>query len=286
VVRTLLIRGMLVGLIAGLLVFGFGKILGEQQVDRAISFETALDEAKAKAEEAKGIQAVEEPQLVSRRVQAGIGLFTGVMVYSTAFGGLFALVFAVADRRVVDLGPRAVSALLATSGFIAVYVVPNLKYPANPPAIGDPDTIRQRTALYFIMLAFSVAAMVAAALLRKRLTARTGGWNAALIAAGGYLIAVIVVGSILPGINEVPDTFPALVLWQFRVASFGMQLIMWATIGLVFGALTERALSAHGSRIRTAGGKNSGRPPRLNTQHVDAGRRPRPVHAADCRPGC
>jgi predicted cobalt transporter CbtA len=249
VVRTLLIRGMLVGLIAGLLVFGFGKIFGEPQVDRAISFETALDEAKAKADEAKGIQAVEEPELVSRRVQAGIGLFAGVMVYSTAFGGLFALVFAVADRRVVDLGPRAVSALLATSGFIAVYVVPNLKYPANPPAIGDPDTIRQRTALYFIMLAFSVAAMVAAALLRKRLTARTGGWNAALIAAGGYLIAVIVVGSILPGINEVPDTFPALVLWQFRVASFGMQLIMWATIGLVFGALTERALAGHGSRI-------------------------------------
>jgi predicted cobalt transporter CbtA len=70
-----------------------------------------------------------------------------------------------------------------------------------------------------------------------------------LIAAGSYLIAVIVVAFILPGVNEVPDTFPAVVLWQFRVASFGMQLIMWATIGLVFGALTERALSAHGSRI-------------------------------------
>jgi hypothetical protein len=50
-VRALLIRGMLVGLIAGLLVFGFGKVFGEPQVDRAISFESALDEAKAKAEE-------------------------------------------------------------------------------------------------------------------------------------------------------------------------------------------------------------------------------------------
>jgi hypothetical protein len=70
-----------------------------------------------------------------------------------------------------------------------------------------------------------------------------------LIAAGSYLIAVIVMASILPGVNEVPDTFPAVVLWEFRVASFGMQLIMWATIGLVFGALTERALAGHGSRI-------------------------------------
>jgi predicted cobalt transporter CbtA len=69
-----------------------------------------------------------------------------------------------------------------------------------------------------------------------------------LIAAGGYLVAVIVVARILPGINEVPDAFPAVVLWQFRVASFGMQLVMWTTIGLVFGALTERALSGHSSQ--------------------------------------
>jgi len=240
---------MLVGLLAGVLVFGFGKVFGEPQVDRAIGFESALDAAKAKAEEAKGIPAVREPELVSRKVQAGLGLFTGVMVYSTAFGGLFALVFAVADRRVADLGPRAVSALLAASGFIAVYVVPNLKYPANPPSVGQPETIGQRTVLYFIMLASSVVAMIAASVLRKRLAARYGGWNAALIAAGSYLAVVIVVARILPGINEVPDAFPAVVLWQFRVASFGMQLIMWAMIGLVFGALSERALSGHGSQV-------------------------------------
>lgn len=169
------------------------------------------------------------------------------------------MVFAVADRRVTNLGPRAVSALLAAAGFIAIYVVPNSKYPSNPPSVGEPDTIGQRTALYFIMLAFSVIAMIAAAVLRRRLADRLGGWNAALIAAGGYLIAVIVVGRILPGINEVPDAFPAVVLWQFRVASFGMQLIMWATIGLVFGALAERALLGHG------GGLTNGRRQKLGT---------------------
>jgi hypothetical protein len=73
---------MLAVLLAGLLVFGFGKVFGEPQVDRAIGFESALDEAKAKAEEAKGIHVVEEPELVSRKVQPGLGLLTGVMVYS------------------------------------------------------------------------------------------------------------------------------------------------------------------------------------------------------------
>jgi predicted cobalt transporter CbtA len=240
-VRTLLIRGMLVGLLAGLLVFAFGKFFGEPQVDRAISFETALDAAKAKAEEAKGIHVVEEPELVNRPVQAGWGLFTGVTVYATAFGGLFALVFAATHRRAVDLGPRATSALLATVGFASVYVIPNLKYPANPPSVGEPETIGYRTALYFLMLALSVAAMVLASVQRKRLAARYGGWTAALCAIAFYLVAMIVAGSILPAINEVPEAFPAVVLWRFRVASFGMQLIMWATLGLVFGALTERA---------------------------------------------
>lgn len=241
-VRTLLIRGMLAGLLAGLLAFGFGKIFGEPQVNRAIAFEHALDEAKAKEDAGKGIHAIEEPELVSREVQAGLGLFTGVVVYSTAFGGLFALVYTVADRRVITLRPRAVSGLLAATGLIAVYIVPNLKYAASPPAVGQPETIGTRTALYFIMLALSVAAMVAAAVLRKRLADRWDGWNAALIAGGIYILVVIVAGQVLPSINEVPDGFPAEVLWQFRVTSLGMQLVMWATIGLVFGALAERTL--------------------------------------------
>ncbi|HET6307615.1 MAG TPA: CbtA family protein [Rhodopila sp.] len=257
-VRALLIRGMLVGILAGLLVFAFGKVVGEPQVDRAISFESALDAAKAKADAARGLPVVGEPELVSRSVQAGLGLFTGVMVYSAAFGGLFALVFAVADRRVIDLDPRASAALLAVAGFIAVYVVPNLKYPASPPSVGQPDTIGQRTTLYFIMLALSVGAMVVAAVARKRLATRLGGWNAALVAVGGYLVVVIVASGVLPSVNEVPDAFPAVVLWQFRLASFGMQLIMWATIGLVFGAVTERMLAGRGNRVLNGSRRNPG----------------------------
>src|SRR5215469_12933276 len=140
-VANLLLRGMLVGLLPGLLVFAFAKYFGEPQVDRAISFETALDEAKMKAEEAKGMKVEEEPELVSRQVQASWGLFTGVMVYSTALGGLFSLAFAAVHQRAANLGPRATSALLAVAGFISVYAIPNLKYPSNPPAVGDPGSI-------------------------------------------------------------------------------------------------------------------------------------------------
>jgi predicted cobalt transporter CbtA len=245
---TLLLRGMLIGIIAGLLCFAFLKIVGEPQVDRAIAFETQLDEAKAKAAAqaliAKGLPAPKEepePELVSRGVQAGIGLFTGVMIYNIAFGGLFALAFALAYGRMGDFGPRTTAALMAILGLIAVYIVPNLKYPANPPSVGDPATIGPRTALYFSMIAISLAAIIAAGMLRLRLLARYGAWNAFLTAAAAYLLVVIVVGLALPAVNEVLKQFPAVVLWQFRVASLGSQLIMWTTIGLVFGAVSERA---------------------------------------------
>jgi len=64
---------------------------------------------------------------------------------------------------------------------------------------------------------------------------------------GFYVVTMIVVGSFMPAINEVPEAFPAVVLWRFRVASFGMQLIMWTALGLVFGALAERALAKDAS---------------------------------------
>jgi predicted cobalt transporter CbtA len=244
-----LVRGMLVGILAGLLSFGFLKLYGEPQVDRAMAFETQLDEAKAAAERAKGVKVEEASELVSRRIQAGIGLFTAVLVYCTAFGGLFGLAFAFAYGRVGSaLRPESVSVLLAATGFIAIYLIPNLKYPANPPSVGDPETIGLRTALYFIMIVLSVAAMVAAIALKRWIASQFGEWNAILLAAASYLILVAVAGFLLPTINEVPDAFPAVVLWRFRVASIGAQLIMWGTLGVLFGSLTGRPFS--GLRLR------------------------------------
>ena len=185
----LLVRGMLLGLVAGLLSFGFLKLAGEPSVDRAIAFESAMEQTKADDAKAKGLPApVEDPELVSRSVQAGIGLLTAVAVYSTAFGGIFALVFALAFRRMGDFGARATSALLAVAGFVSVYLVPMLKYPANPPSVGLAETIDMRTSLYFAMILISLAAMVGAGMLRIRLNQRFRNWNAALIATGVYVV--------------------------------------------------------------------------------------------------
>ena len=241
-VRTFLVRGMLVGMVAGLVSFGFLKLYGEPQLDRARAFETQLEGATAAAEKA-GASASDahEHELVSRPVQAGIGLLTGVVIYCTAFGGLFGLAFAFAHGRVGgSLTPQAMSALLAATGFVVVALVPSLKYPASPPTVGDPETIGLRTALYFVMIAVSIAAALAAASLKRALLPRLGDWNATLIAAGAYAVLAVLAAFALPTIDEVPGEFPAAVLWQFRIASIGAQVIMWTTIGLLFGMLAQR----------------------------------------------
>jgi hypothetical protein len=242
---------MLVGIVAGLLSFGFLKVFGEPQVDRAIAFETQMDDTKAAVDKTHGMHMSDgEPELVSRPVQAGIGLFTAVIIYSAAFGGLFGLAFAVAQGRLPGaMTPRSLSALLAAIGFIAISLVPSLKYPASPPAVGEASTIGLRTALYFIMIAISLAAMVGAISLKRTFAARATDWSATLMAGACYFATMIVVALVLPGINEVPDGFPANALWNFRVVSLGAQLIMWTTFGLLFGALSQRTNDRRNARV-------------------------------------
>ncbi|MGO4125617.1 CbtA family protein [Inquilinus sp. YAF38] len=245
-VGSLLLRGMLVGVLAGLLAFGFARIFGEPQVDRAIALEGTLGHSHEHGDHAAAAPAggeAEEPELVSRDTQAGLGLLTGAVVYGAAIGGLFALVFAFTYGRVGRLDPRATAALLALAAFVALVVVPSLKYPANPPAVGNPDTIGERTTLFFVMLAISVAALVLAVNLALGLARRRGGWSAGLIAGAVYIAIIAVAQVALPVVNEVPDGFPADLLWQFRIASLGMHAVLWTTIGLGFGVLAERSFA-------------------------------------------
>jgi hypothetical protein len=233
VVSGLLLRGLLAGLLAGFLAAGFAFVAGEPSIERAIAFEHAADAAVGRAP---------EPEIVRRSVQRGAGLFTASVVYGAALGGLFSLVFALAYGRVGGFYPRALSGLLAAAGFLTLVLVPELKYPANPPVIGAAATIGARTALYFALLAISLLAMILAATLFPPLAARFGRWNGALAAAAVFVAVVGIAALALPPIDEVPDGFPANVLWNFRLASIGARAVLWGTLGLAFGGMTQNWL--------------------------------------------
>lgn len=239
-VRALLVRGMIAGVIAGALALAVAYFLGESQVDAAI----ALEEAHSHAAHGGG----EEEELVSRTMQATGGLATALLVFGVAAGGIAALVFAYALGRIGRFGPRATAALVAGAALLTVYVVPFLKYPANPPAVGDPDTIGKRTTLFFLMVALSLLLAVAAVIIGKRLAPGLGNWNATIAAAAGFVLVIGLAYALLPSFDEVGKDFPATLLWKFRLSTLAVQATFWTGFGLIFGYLTERLLvSANGA---------------------------------------
>ncbi|GAA2716654.1 MULTISPECIES: CbtA family protein [Streptomyces] len=243
-VRALLVRGMLAGLAAGVLALVVAYLLGEPHVDAAIAFEEAHSHDHGE-------------ELVSRSLQSTAGLATGVLLYGVAIGGIAALAFCVALGRIGRFGPRATAALVAGGALLAVYVVPFLKYPANPPSVGDPDTIAKRTTLYFLMIALSVLLSVAAVILGRRLAPRLGAWNATVAASAAFLAVIGLAYAFLPAVNEVPKDFPATVLWQFRLAALAIQGTLWVAFGLLFGHLAERVMGAAAASGRRTDGAGS-----------------------------
>jgi putative cobalt transporter subunit CbtA len=251
----LLLRGVLVGALAGLLAFVFARIFAEPQIQAAIDYETGRDAAQAVLDKSAGLSAGPAgADIFSRTIQANLGAGIGMIFFGVAVGALFAVAYAVCLGRVGNLQPRA------AGGFLAVYLVPFVKYPANPPAIGNPDTIKDRGGLYLLMVLCSVLFLVAAVWLGQRLRKRFGNWNASVLAATTFVVAIGIVMAILPPLGHATETplpltnpsgtiiyagFPADVLFDFRLYSVAAQLILWTTIGLVFAPLAERLLHSH-----------------------------------------
>ncbi len=265
--KRLIACGLLAGAIAAVLAFVFARLCAEPVIGRAIGFE----DGRTEAESAHGVHE-HGTELFTRGVQANAGLGFGVLVFGFAMGALFAVLFCVVYGRAVDhaknLAPQQLSIVLAAVAFVVVYLVPFVKYPPNPPAVGQADTIGARTGWYVVMVLASVALAIATVWLARRLAARFGAWNSRLLAAGAYLVAIAVVMVLLPTVDETPEPlrdaagaiiypgFPADVLYEFRLLSLATQLILWVTIGLLFATLAgrllqDRAESGRASSIAT-----------------------------------
>jgi len=268
--KKLVLRGLLAGAVGGLLAFVFARIFAEPAINAAIHYQSGRDAAQAALDKAAGLPVESAgPDIFSRTIQANVGLGVGMIAFGAAMGALFAVAYAVCLGRVGRLRPRNLAMLVAVGGFVGIYLVPFIKYPANPPAIGHPETIRQRGGMYLLMLVCSVVFLAAAVWLGQRLKPRFGNWNASLLAGAAFAAATWAVMVILPQLGELPANvavyghhatetplplvnakgaivypgFPADVLFNFRLYSVAAQLILWATIGLVFAPMAERLLA-------------------------------------------
>jgi Probable cobalt transporter subunit (CbtA) len=286
--KRFVLRGFAAGAFAGLLAFVFARIMAEPVIQAAIDYESGRDAANDMLRRAAGLaEAAAGPDIYSRGIQRTIGIATGLILFGLAMGGLVAVVHVIADRRSKGcIRPRVLALLVAGAGFLGLYLVPYLKYPANPPSIGHAGTIQARGFLYLGMVAISIVSLLVAVIVARRLEERLGTWNATLAAGLGFVAWIAVVMVALPPLGhlhsnlvdfgnyatETPQPlknadgvivypgFPADVLFKFRLYSVINQLILWTTLGLGFGALAERLPATGRGRARAASLSSATRP--------------------------
>lgn len=227
-ISSFLRRGMVAGLLAGLLAGLFAYFIGEPSIDGAIRIEEAAAAGHG------------EEEIFTRSTQK-VGLFFATGLFGVTVGGIFGIAYAYFRGHLGSQSDWYRSLSLAGAVFAGAILIPYMKYPANPPTVGDPSTIGARTAAYFAVVALSLAVVLAAWYAARLLRERGVAAPVRQTAVGlGVVVAVGVMFLAFPAAQD-PGTFPSGLLWSFRLSSLGTQVIFWAGLGVVFGLLCERA---------------------------------------------
>lgn len=152
-------------------------------------------------------------------------------ILGTSVGALFGIVF-VYSRKSLPGNSIKKALILAGLMFIAVYLIPFIKYPANPPTVGDPETVVFRGILYLSFTAISGLAAVGFHKVYKRI-------NKKYLAFVGYAGFIAAVFYAMPN-NPDPITAPMTLVNNFRIMSAIGVSIFWASLGLIFGVLWHK----------------------------------------------
>jgi hypothetical protein len=205
----IILRGALSGVIAGILGFAFARILAEPVIDKAIAYESGRDDILAALNKAAGrVVSPDGPEIFSRTIQSTIGIATGIIAFSAAMGALVAVAYLVLHGR-FKIRPRNLAWMIAGFGFLGVYLLPFVKYPASPPAIGHTFTITTRGQLYLSVVACSLILLGLAVYLARKLAPRVGTLGAVLISAAAFLVAYGVLTGLLPSLGDLPANVAA-----------------------------------------------------------------------------
>lgn len=203
--------------------------------ERAISPALGIEEVRNAGGGAASVE------VFSRTTQL-VGGFVGTLVAAVGLAVVLAAVFAALRHRLPGRTDGSRFLGLTAIGFAVVALLPAVAIPANPPAVGDPDTIGTRTAIYGGVL---VGGLVIAALVTGVVGAlrRRGTEHVAVVAAGtaaGVALVVLLL-LVVPGSpDSIPADVPAGVVWDFRLASLGQLAVLWAALGLAGGWLVDR----------------------------------------------
>lgn len=249
------VRYLVPGVVGGIVCFAFSRMMIEPLIGAAVDYEGAREHAEAQL---AGDDHAHGHELFTRSVQENVGAAVGIIAMAVAMGVLFAVAYRLIrttlEKRGLAPDPAAMALLLSAGMFTAFNVVPGLKYPPNPPTVGLDETMAARTSAFLSITVISVVAACVAVAVGVAWLRRWGTWAATALAAGGYLVVMLVAFAALPGFHEIPgpvsgpdgvlvDGFPAQLLAEFRTYSVLNQALMWTAIGTTWACLSALARS-------------------------------------------
>jgi predicted cobalt transporter CbtA len=230
---------LIAGAISGTLLAIINQGIVEPYIDEAINIENQNAIAQG---EVINPQEFNDYRLWQKSGEIAAGTILGV-----SLGALFGVVFALTRNSIPGSNNKKKALILAGVMLLVIYIVPALKYPANPPAVGDPETIYYRESLYITILTISGLSALGLAFLYRKLGDKKGKQ---IVVPVIYIVIIAAAFMILPP-NPDEITAPMDLVIGFRIASGLTMSAFWGLLGLVLGALWDKTRPHETARIAT-----------------------------------
>jgi predicted cobalt transporter CbtA len=231
---------LLAGAIAGTILGAINQVAVEPYIERAIELEMLQQNTLAESD-----QVINPAEFAAYRLWQRGGEIIAGTILGLSIGSLYGIVFAYTRGSVSGTNNNNKKKALIVAGimWLVLFLVPALKYPPNPPAVGDPETIYYRQSLYVAFLAISgFSALGLAFLCRKMMVASSNNTKKAMIIIIPSAYAAIMAGAYLAmPANPDPINAPIDLVVGFRITSAITISMFWAILGVIFGALWDKA---------------------------------------------
>ena len=219
---------LLAGVISGLAYGGINLLVAEPFIDQAIGIE--IQNLINEGEE------VDMNEIANYRLWQKGGEVVAGAIFGLSFASFYAIVYGYTRRSLPGSSDVKKSLFLASLVWLTIFIIPFIKYPGNPPAVGDPETIYYRQALYVTFVAISGLGALGSAFLYRKM---------ASIGARKFIVPALYAAYIIGFYFAMPPnpdaiTIPAELLTNFRIVTVITATIFWVILGITFGALWSR----------------------------------------------
>ena len=228
---------LLAGAIAGTILGAINQVAVDPYINHAVELEMQNTNQSS--------QIINPAEFTAYRLWQRGGEIVAGTILGLSIGSLFGIVFAYTHNSVPGSNNKKKALIVAGIMWFVLFLIPALKYPANPPAVGDPETIYYRQSLYVAFLVISGFSALGLAFLYRKMGALN--IKKAIIPAA---YAAIISGAYLAmPANPDPINAPMDLVMGFRITSAITISMFWGLLGVIFGTFWDKLNPSETARI-------------------------------------